>query len=203
MKNRSEKIALINTNEIKPHPKNRNKHSKEQIERLKKIISYSGFRNPLIISNQSGYLISGHARLHAAIEMGLEKVPVIFQDFDDEEMEYQHLTADNAIALWAELEMPSIHYDITQLNELFDKELLGLRNSIKIIDEKFDPSKEWVGMPEFNQPNEMSYRKVIVHFENEEDVKTFFKLIGQNDTGKTKSIWFPMQEKNDSESKRY
>ena len=58
-------------------------------------------------------------------------------------------------------------------------------------------------MPEFNQPDDTSYRHVIVHFETPDDAQEFFSIIGQSDTGKTKSIWFPQQERMDTESKRY
>lgn len=66
-----------------------------------------------------------------------------------------------------------------------------------------DPSAEWQGMPQFEQQSAESFRHVIVHFPNAESVEKFFKLIEQSDTGKTKSIWFPPQERMETESKRY
>ena len=63
--------------------------------------------------------------------------------------------------------------------------------------------EEWTDMPEFNQPDNMSYRHVIVHFETPDDAKEFFSIISRSDTGKTKTIWFPEQETMDTESKRY
>lgn len=65
------------------------------------------------------------------------------------------------------------------------------------------PVEHWKGMPEFAQGDETSFRHVIVHFVDEAGVKEFFKAIGQKDTGKTKSVWFPPQERMDTESKRY
>lgn len=59
---------------------------------------------------------------------------------------------------------------------------------------KTDPYEEWVGMPDY-QDNELSFRKVWVHFNNEDDVNEFFSLIGQSYTSKTKSIWFPEKER--------
>ena len=50
---------------------------------------------------------------------------------------------------------------------------------------------EWFDMPEFVQEDLTSHRKVIVHFRNEEDVKAFAKLLGQNITQKQPSLWFP------------
>lgn len=66
-----------------------------------------------------------------------------------------------------------------------------------------DPASEWQGMPEFQQDNAESFRHVIVHFPDEAAAEKFFKLIEQPDTGKTKTVWFPPQERMDTESKRY
>ena len=54
--------------------------------------------------------------------------------------------------------------------------------------------KEWDGMPEFVQENLSSYRKIVVHFRNQEDVKVFTDLIGQKIGKKQPSIWFPVWE---------
>jgi ParB-like chromosome segregation protein Spo0J len=64
-------------------------------------------------------------------------------------------------------------------------------------------SEHWVGMPEFKQDDKTGVRHVIVHFPTHEDCNKFFALIGQNDTGQTKTVWFPPQERMDTESKRY
>jgi hypothetical protein len=41
--------ALVPIRELKPYAKNRNKHPKEQIERLAKILDYQGQRAPIIV----------------------------------------------------------------------------------------------------------------------------------------------------------
>lgn len=62
---------------------------------------------------------------------------------------------------------------------------------------------DWEGMPEFNQEDKTSFRHVIVHFNDQDAVDEFFKAINQSFTDKTKSVWFPPQERMDTESKRY
>ncbi len=52
--------------------------------------------------------------------------------------------------------------------------------------------KEWVGMPDFESKDLTSYRKIIVHFRNEEDVQDFAKLLGQKITKKQPSLWHPV-----------
>ena len=81
-----------------PHPKNPNTHPSPQIDLLAKIIKHQGWRNPIVVSKRSGFVIAGHARLKAAIALGLDQVPVDYQDFETEADEWAHLVADNKLA---------------------------------------------------------------------------------------------------------
>lgn len=121
-------IEFVSVKDLKPNPKNRNKHPKDQIERLAKIISEQGFRRPIIVSNQSGLVVVGHGRLMAAKKLKLETVPVIYQDYATPELEYADQVADNAIALWAELDFSGINSDVPDLGPDFDIDLLGIKN---------------------------------------------------------------------------
>ena len=47
------------------NPKNNNKHSKEQIDRLAKLIDFQGQRKAITISNRSGFICTGHFNGHA------------------------------------------------------------------------------------------------------------------------------------------
>ena len=192
---------LVPIQDLAPHPRNRNRHPTTQIELLARILKERGWRHPIIVSNQSGVVVAGHGRLEAAKLAGFTDVPVDYQNFASNEQEYEFLVADNATSLWAELDLHGIKLDLEGTD--FDIDFLGLKNFSLGEIEPFDPNKEWVGMPEFNQVDKTSFRHVIVHFTNKEDVKKFFKLIEQNDTGETKSVWFPPQERMDTEAKRY
>ena len=104
----SNQIVLVPIEKITPNPKNANMHPIEQIQRLEKLIEYQGFRNPLVISNRTGFLIVGHGRLEAATNIGMTKLPVIYQDFISEAQEYAYLVSDNEIARWAELDEAAV-----------------------------------------------------------------------------------------------
>lgn len=118
---------MVSVNELRPHPKNKNKHPPEQIERLAQILDYQGFRYPIKVSNLSGFIVSGHGRLEAAKKLGLSEVPVNFQEYKSEEQEYADLQADNAIALWAELDLSGINADLPSLGDDFNLDLLGIK----------------------------------------------------------------------------
>tara|TARA_B110000285_G_C14835945_1_gene473081 strand:+ start:250 stop:477 length:228 start_codon:yes stop_codon:yes gene_type:complete len=62
---------------------------------------------------------------------------------------------------------------------------------------------EWIGMPEFSQEDLMPKNQLIVSFANDEDRKIFAELICQKITDKTKSVWFPLQEKDLVKNLRY
>lgn len=84
--------------DLTEHPQNPNKHPDEQIEKLARIIEQTGWRNPITVSNLSGFIIKGHGRLYAARKLGLKTVPVEYQDYKDESYEQADLMADNQIA---------------------------------------------------------------------------------------------------------
>ena len=57
---------------------------------------------------------------------------------------------------------------------------------------------EWQDMPEFQQEDTSAYKKIIISFQDDKAVKDFEKLMGQRITDKTKSLWYPPKDKNDS-----
>jgi DNA modification methylase len=119
---------LVPISKLKLHPKNRNKHPPEQVERLAKILKYQGWRYPVKVSKRSGFVTAGHGRIEAAKAAGWKQVPVNFQDYESDEQEYADLQADNAIALWAELDLSGINGDLGDLGPDFDLDLLGIKN---------------------------------------------------------------------------
>lgn len=119
---------LINPKILINHPKNRNKHGQDQIERLAELYKYHGIRHPIIVSNLSKFIVAGHGRKLAAIRAGIDQMPVVYQDFESSEAEYAFIQADNAIALWAELDLAGINADIGDLGPDFDINMLGIQD---------------------------------------------------------------------------
>jgi DNA modification methylase len=119
--------AMVPIKDLKPHPRNRNKHPTDQIDRLAKIIDYQGIRQPIKVSKRSGFITAGHGRIEAFRRLKLKEVPVNFQDYESDEQEYADLQSDNAIASWAELDLSGINADIGDLGPGFDIDLLGIK----------------------------------------------------------------------------
>jgi hypothetical protein len=140
MKVQCQHTKLVHVGDLKPHPKNPNKHPQPQIERLAKILEHQGFRSPIVVSNLSGYMIVGHGRLEAAKKLGVTHVPVDYQDFDSEADEYAHLVADNALNEWSELDLSNINTEIGEFGPEFDLDLLGIEKfTVDVADKKEEP----------------------------------------------------------------
>lgn len=116
---------LVELHKLVENPRNPNKHPDRQIEMLAKIIDYQGQRAPIVVSNQSGFIVKGHGRLEALKRLGWEKAAVDFQDYESEAQEFADLVADNKIAELAEHDDNMMIEGIKHF-EIDDFELLGL-----------------------------------------------------------------------------
>lgn len=119
-----DEIAQVDS--LVENPRNPNKHPQKQLEMLAKIIKNQGWRNPITVSNRSGFIIKGHGRLQAAKLAGLSVVPVDRQDYENEAAEWADMVADNRLAELAELD-DALLKDVLQELETheLDMELAG------------------------------------------------------------------------------
>ena len=99
---------LANPKDLVGNPRNPNQHPKDQIKLLAHIIQSQGWRAPITVSNQSGYVVRGHGRLVAALEFGAECVPVDYQNYSNEAEEWADLIADNRLAELSEIDNTKI-----------------------------------------------------------------------------------------------
>ena len=107
---------LIEANELISNPRNPNKHSSEQIELLAKIMAQQGWRNPVVVSNESGFIVSGHGRVQAALIMEDSRVPVSFQSFESPAMENAHLLSDNRLSELSEIDNTALKDLLSQMD---------------------------------------------------------------------------------------
>lgn len=119
-------VEYVSVDSLILHPQNMNSHSDEQIERLCRLIKYQSFRNPIVVQKGTDYVVAGNGRLMAARKMSMEKVPVIYQEFESEAQLYAYMVSDNAIAEWSELDLSQINSDIKGLD--LDVEMLGIKD---------------------------------------------------------------------------
>ena len=101
---------------------------------LAKILKYQGWRHPIVVSANSGFIVAGHGRLAAAKLNGWLECPVDVQKFDDNAQEIAFLLSDNFIAELAETNEQMLEQLVVELGD-FDHELLGLDEQLVVHDE--------------------------------------------------------------------
>ncbi len=168
---RSNEIELVQVSQLIPYEKNMNQHTDEQIDRLVKLIEYQGFRNPIIAQKGTNRIAGGHGRLMAAKKMGMEKVPVVFQEFESEEQFYAYVVSDNAIAKdsWASLDLGMINTELENLGPDFDLDNLGVKDFVLDLSDTFDLDDD---VPD--KIDESTGFKIEVKFPNEMEMRDIF-----------------------------
>lgn len=74
------KIEYISPKELTPYENNTRKHAPDDIEQIKASILENGFDDSIGIWGKNNLIVEGHGRQIAALELNLEKVPVIRLD---------------------------------------------------------------------------------------------------------------------------
>ena len=116
---------IVPVEEMRPKPKNPNRHPEDQVELLAKVIEAQGWRQPVKVSTRSGLIVSGHGRYQAALLLGCP-VPVDFQEYPSEAEELADLLADNRIAELAEMDNAKLAELFATVDDLgLDVELTG------------------------------------------------------------------------------
>lgn len=133
---------LVDEKTLKPHPLNPNRHSSNQIKTIAKILQYQGWRYPIKVSKRSGYVTSGHGRHQAAIFNKWKKIPVNFQAYESDEMEYADLVSDNSVTGGSELDLSMINNDIVKFGPELNLEFLALPDFKLDMSEHELPEKE-------------------------------------------------------------
>jgi DNA modification methylase len=145
-------IIYKSPSELKPFQKNPYNHSEKQLTMLKKSMREFGFTSPILIS-QDNMVIAGHARLKAAQEIGLSKVPTIFIDLPYEKA-VAYVIADNQLAKLAEEDRDLLGELLQGINDIpdFDIEAVGFSSEdidtllksgepVEVVEDEFNPDE--------------------------------------------------------------
>jgi hypothetical protein len=187
----------VTLGELKPWADNPRLSSKRQAQRL--LDSWRQFGQVQTVAiGPANEVYDGHQRLSALLTVHGPSYQVdarrCSRELTDEERRALVVTLHaGAVGSW---DWDSLaNWDAGQLQEWgFDSDTLrtwyhdagALGNLLKN-----EAPDEWQGMPEFEQEDRRAFRSIIVHFENQNAVEEFARLINQTITNKTKSIWHP------------
>lgn len=207
-----ESPATTHTYELTPiddlhdYDNNARTHSELQILQLRASIKAFGFTNP-VLKDEANNLIAGHGRRIAARLEGYTHLPSIVVRGLSDAQRRALVIADNKLALNAGWDEALLRDEIERLtNEGFDIKLLGFDDAEMarlLAAGEVSAEQEWSDMPEYSQANQMAYRSIIVHFEDDRSANEFAKLLGQSITPKTKDLWHPEKKPIVLRDKRY
>ena len=106
-------VVWLNTDMIKPYHRNA-RHNDETVNKLVEIIPKVGFNQPIII-DKNNVIVKGHSRWKAAVRLGMEKVPCIISENDDETNKLDRL-ADNKIQEFSKWNDELLATELASLN---------------------------------------------------------------------------------------
>jgi DNA modification methylase len=125
----SDAIELRAPASLSPYARNARTHSPEQIQKLAASIREFGFTNPILVDG-TGTVVAGHARLSAALELGLEQVPTIELRHLSDAQRRAYVLADNRLALDAGWDEQLLAEELAALaDEGFGLEVVGFSDT--------------------------------------------------------------------------
>src|SRR2546426_12250921 len=76
--------------------------SDHDLEALRRSLRFFGTVEPIVVNRRSGRIVGGHQRVKAAIEEGLETLPVFYVDLDDPSEKQLNLALNRIHGEWDE-----------------------------------------------------------------------------------------------------
>jgi len=118
------KVELRNLSDIKPY-ENNPRHNDNAVAAVATSIREFGFRQPIVVDAE-GVIVVGHARYKAALQLGLEKVPVhVATDLTPEQIKAYRI-ADNKTAELSDWNYELLPIELSELKAYdFNLDLLG------------------------------------------------------------------------------
>lgn len=196
--------------DFRPDPANANKGTERGLRALDDSLSEVGLGRS-IVTDKNGYIIGGNKTVERAVDQGFENALVV-ETTGDELVIVQRNDLDLLANEPNNRARKLAYYDnrVAQLDLAWDVEQVrmdidsGLElgnlfhdwevDNFVAPNEPFDPSKEWVGMPEYNQPEIKPFHSMMVHFMTEADMNDFARLLGQTVTDRTRYFYHPKQQ---------
>lgn len=91
--NKKSEVVLVNINSIHPNKKKLEMYqTPENYENIKWSIENEGIIEPLLVNEKTKEIISGNLRYQVAKDLGIEELPVLFQEIDQEEMDIKSIS---------------------------------------------------------------------------------------------------------------
>lgn len=184
-----------------PDDLNANKGTQYGTHLIEKSFSEFGAGRSILL-DKNNRIISGNKSTEGASSVGIEDVIIVETDGTklvavkrtdidlDSESGRKLALADNATS------KANLDWDAEAIQAITNQwdiqpEDWGVKADVG----ESDQDEEWKGMPELQGEDQMGVKQLTVHFQTMEHYHLFCLAIGQKLTDKTKSIWYPEQER--------
>lgn len=126
-------IEEIDIDCLVPYENNAKEHTRAQIDAVEASIKEFGFRNPVIVwRNADGMLevVAGHARITAAKNLGMKKVPCVSCDDLSDAQRRAYTLVDNQTTMMTGWDSDMLAYELDVLSDEFDMTSLGFTDEM-------------------------------------------------------------------------
>jgi len=126
-------IEEIDIDCLVPYENNAKEHTRAQIDAVEASIKEFGFRAPVIVwRNADGILevVAGHARITAAKNLGMKKVPCVSCDDLSDAQRRAYTLVDNQTTMMTGWDSDMLAYELDVLSDEFDMTSLGFTDEM-------------------------------------------------------------------------
>ena len=143
------KVEYLKPEDLTPYENNTRKHAPDDIEQIKESILQDGFNDPIGVWGPDNIIVEGHGRQIAALELHLDKVPVIRLDHMTDDQRRDYAIRHNRTAELSSWDFTALEEEIAQL-EIEGHDFSGL---------DFTFPNDTGGEPEFNAESSFKYKE--------------------------------------------
>ena len=108
------KVEYVPTDRLKTYANNAKIHTAEQIEQIKRSIQEFGFNDPIAVWKDNE-IIEGHGRLIAALELGIEDLPIIRLDNLTDEQRKAYTLVHNKLTMNTDFDFDILNIELDDI----------------------------------------------------------------------------------------
>lgn len=204
-------VEILDVAELHAHKRNYREHPDDQIKHLQESLKTFGVYRNIVVAKDNT-ILAGHGVVSAAKKSGIKRIPVFRLNVGaNDRRAIKLLVADNEIEHLAEQsdrQLADLLKELKETDDLlgtgFDEMMVAnflmttrAESEIATIDE----AAHWIGMPEY--VGEKRFPFLIVSFRSDKARQAFARLLKIEITAKTKSIWYPPEQRADVMTKEF
>lgn len=163
-------IKSVKLSEIYPYYDNPRDNS-NAVEPTKESIRRFGFVKPILV-DKAGVIIAGHTRYVAAYQLGLEYVPVVYSDMDDEQAK-KYRILDNKLAEKSSFDEDQLLEELRQMEVPSDMQAFFFEDIDQMLNFSFDSinqqAEDYGGFQDDYSAVDESFQKNEAENEENED----------------------------------